>query len=223
MIAEAEAPRRTRGRRRKSEASGRDALLTAALSAFAQRGYDGVDLRSIAETAGVDVGLVRVHFGSKEGLWRTSLLHFAQELAPLNARIGKLASGVAPLEHRVEQTLREMVDFAFAHPEFGHFFAQQAAERGERLIALSEHLVAPGFEVLHPLLQEAAAAGVLRASDPVMALSVLVGALTFTTRAPGLIESLEPTAGDLRSRLVKSLLNMLLTDVPPKDDAHVSY
>src|SRR5262249_41433285 len=43
-------------------------IRDAALTLFAERGIEGATIRDIAKAAGVSSGLVRHHFGSKEGL-----------------------------------------------------------------------------------------------------------------------------------------------------------
>jgi len=49
---------------------GKERLLDAALKLFGERGFDGASVRDITAEAGVSLGLVRRHFGSKEGLRR---------------------------------------------------------------------------------------------------------------------------------------------------------
>jgi len=56
------------GRRRGSPDT-REAILAAARAAFAERGYDGASIRSIAAGAGVDPALVHHYFGAKEQLF----------------------------------------------------------------------------------------------------------------------------------------------------------
>lgn len=51
----------------------REAILRAAQSLFAAKGYTTTGVREIAATAGVNSTLVRRYFGSKEGLLRASL------------------------------------------------------------------------------------------------------------------------------------------------------
>jgi len=48
----------------------RERLLEAALFLFGERGFEGASVRDIAAEAGVSQGLIRFHFGSKEGLRR---------------------------------------------------------------------------------------------------------------------------------------------------------
>lgn len=55
-------------RPRSETATGRDRLINAALYCMARYGQKGTTVRTIAEHAGVTPGLVKHHFGSKEGL-----------------------------------------------------------------------------------------------------------------------------------------------------------
>ena len=50
------------------ELTARTRIRDAALAQFAEHGYAGATMRSIAEAAGVSVGLVQHHFGTKAGL-----------------------------------------------------------------------------------------------------------------------------------------------------------
>ncbi|MEO3876707.1 helix-turn-helix domain-containing protein [Nonomuraea sp. B12E4] len=43
-------------------------IRDAALAEFAERGFKGATMKAVADAAGVSVGLVQHHFGSKEGL-----------------------------------------------------------------------------------------------------------------------------------------------------------
>jgi AcrR family transcriptional regulator len=47
----------------------RSRLLQAATDAFAEQGFEGTSLRTIADTAGVSFQLIAYYFGSKEELW----------------------------------------------------------------------------------------------------------------------------------------------------------
>lgn len=63
-----------RGRRRKSvEEDARTAILAAATTEFASRGYEAVSLRSIARKAGVDPALVHHYFTEKADLFAESI------------------------------------------------------------------------------------------------------------------------------------------------------
>jgi AcrR family transcriptional regulator len=59
--------------RRAGNTTSRDAILDAARHLFAEHGYDGASLRSIAAAAGVDAALVVHFFGSKAKLLTASV------------------------------------------------------------------------------------------------------------------------------------------------------
>lgn len=60
--------------RRTGDSGTREQILTTALEMFADRGYDATSVRAIARQAGVDPGLVRHFFGSKEKLFTTAVV-----------------------------------------------------------------------------------------------------------------------------------------------------
>jgi TetR/AcrR family transcriptional regulator, regulator of cefoperazone and chloramphenicol sensitivity len=51
-------------------APGQQALILAGLKLFAEKGFAAASVRDLAAEAGVSLGLVRAHFGSKDGLRR---------------------------------------------------------------------------------------------------------------------------------------------------------
>jgi AcrR family transcriptional regulator len=65
-------PNRRSGRR-PGNPDTRDAVLAAARTAFAERGFDGATIRGIAGDAGVDPALVHHYFGSKDQLFLAAI------------------------------------------------------------------------------------------------------------------------------------------------------
>ncbi|MEH0820572.1 MULTISPECIES: TetR/AcrR family transcriptional regulator [unclassified Micromonospora] len=59
--------------RRPGNPDTRQAILAAARTAFAERGFDAASIRVIAGAAGVDPALVHHYFGSKEELFRATV------------------------------------------------------------------------------------------------------------------------------------------------------
>ncbi|MGC5051951.1 TetR family transcriptional regulator [Micromonospora sp. DT48] len=62
-----------RSGRRPGKPGTRDAILDAARSVFAERGFDASTIRAIAASAGVDPALVHHYFGNKEQLFLTAM------------------------------------------------------------------------------------------------------------------------------------------------------
>lgn len=84
-------------------ARGRRQLLNAGMRLFAERGFAAVGLREIAAAAGVSLGLVRTHFGSKEGLRAAIDAHVLGEVKKLYATV---------LEHSATEALQRAVEDA---------------------------------------------------------------------------------------------------------------
>jgi AcrR family transcriptional regulator len=59
--------------RRPGNPDTREAILDAARTAFAERGFDAASIRAIAATAGVDPALVHHYFGSKDQLFLAAM------------------------------------------------------------------------------------------------------------------------------------------------------
>ncbi|TDC37014.1 TetR/AcrR family transcriptional regulator [Micromonospora sp. 15K316] len=59
--------------RRPGNPGTREAILSSARSAFAERGFDAASIRTIAATAGVDPALVHHYFGSKDQLFLAAM------------------------------------------------------------------------------------------------------------------------------------------------------
>ena len=84
--------------------STRERIRDAAIASFAERGFDGVGLRDIAQRAGVSAALIVHHFGSKEGLREACDAHVVESLVTDKSR---LAGGGASAMMREAMTARE--------------------------------------------------------------------------------------------------------------------
>jgi AcrR family transcriptional regulator len=85
----------------------RGAILAAARSRFAERGYEGTRLRDVAEAADVDVALVSYHFGSKDGLFAAAMELPANPAALIDQL---LAAGTDGLGERLLRALLTLWD-----------------------------------------------------------------------------------------------------------------
>lgn len=186
----------TRGRRPKHLPDGRAALLAAAIGAFSRYGYDGANLRSIASEAKVDPSLVRVHFGSKEQLWRAcvdsleaSLVEPAERMRALSTQTGR------PVAERLREAIAEIASHAVCHPEHKAFITQHSGEIGERGDILNRQLVKPVFDCIEPLIVEGIRDGVIRAEHPAMYFCLLVHALHPPPGSPVLMQLIAPEIG----------------------------
>lgn len=109
--------------------SKRDRILDAAEALFAERGFDGVTLRQIASSAGVDVALANYHFGKKLELFnavfdrRSALLNQSrlEALRKVQAQEGDRGPSV---EQIIEAFLRPLeLTQETADPGWRHYLA----------------------------------------------------------------------------------------------------
>ena len=99
----------------KSADSTRSKIVTAALRAFATRGFEAVSLKEITTASGANVAAIHYHFGSKEALIREVLQSVSD---PVNRMRRELLDQVPPgprrtLEHVVEALVAPPIRLSF--------------------------------------------------------------------------------------------------------------
>ncbi len=134
-------------------------LLLVALNHFASRGYEGVQVREVAEEAGVSKPTLYYHFGSKEGLFRQLCLvaHAVLEhrmQAVVTPILQEQLSTQAEVDGAAARIARGYVDLLLETPEFTGFvlrsIAVPAPNSGFRdLMPLVERVLAPVGLFLH--------------------------------------------------------------------------
>ena len=95
------------------ERSSIERIRTAALSSFATHGTSATSLRTVAETAGVSVGLVQHHFATKAGLIKAVDDHvLATVLTSISQPIPEQSDSLAEVGDRVTRIIAEQTDIA---------------------------------------------------------------------------------------------------------------
>lgn len=103
-----------------SDASTKENLLTAAVDAFAAKGFEDTTVAEICEKAGANVASINYHFGSKENLLR-EVIHRAFDLAESQHPIsGDLAPG-ATAGDRLRAFMTAMIRRCFDPGPAGRF------------------------------------------------------------------------------------------------------
>ena len=131
----------------------REAVLDAALSLFAERGFEGASIRDIAQRAETSHAVIRQHFGAKEDLWRAAVermfARFTQNMSPDAWRTDQ------PLKLRLEAFLRNYVSYCARHPEHLRIMMHESLGDSVRLDWIVEKYVAPAHRDVEPLLSAA--------------------------------------------------------------------
>lgn len=204
---------RPRGRPPKDQGGGREALLLAAMSAFARRGFAGADLRGIAQAACVSPNLIRVHFGSKNGLWMACVDRLAEAMTPALEAAAALSDGdPRPLTERLRDAVTLTSDFYDAFPDVRDFVLRISAEDDERAAIVTEKILRPAYEASRALIAAGMAAGIIRGAHPALVYVLLNSMISQPPRFPELIGHIDPEVAPAQARamLIETILATLL-------------
>jgi TetR/AcrR family transcriptional regulator len=123
----------------------RTRLLQAAAETFAETGYEGTSLRSIAENAQVSFQLISYYFGSKDDLWRATV----DDLFDRYVESGKLAFTVSSDIHdQFRGHLRFLLAHMLERPQLRKIWIQEHLAGGERY----KQVIKPKVRQLHERL-----------------------------------------------------------------------
>ena len=159
----------------------RSKIVTAAVAAFADRGFEAASTREIARRAGVEQGLLTYNFRNKDALWR----------AAADQVFGTLTEGVVgpPItpgkigpDEQARELIRTYVRTMAANPEFFRFIVDQGHRFDERTEWLVDTHIRPAFEMMEQLGLLRAAGGDKRKLPH--ALFALLGASTLIFSVP---------------------------------------
>lgn len=155
----------------------KDAILDAALTHFAERGFEAASLREIGETAGATHPMITYHFGSKDDLWRAAVRKMFE-------RIGKEVVEPAreivkdpdqnPLQY-VKEILVRYVGYCARHPEHARITMSETVRGGKRLNWMANEFAAQNHADLVPMLQQLIDSGQIPKVSPLSLLYAIVG------------------------------------------------
>lgn len=159
-----------------ANANSREAILAAALKAFARGGFDGASLPKIAKMANVAPPLIHYYFGSKDTLWREAVDFSLGELRRESAAICSATRALAPLD-RLRALLQSITLFAARWPDqFGMIMAEARAD-SDRFTWVQEHYTGVIFADVVAILQDAKDRGMIKDIAIEQLASMLIGGI----------------------------------------------
>jgi AcrR family transcriptional regulator len=186
--------RRTPSRRGRGRPAGesdtRPAILAAARSCFAERGYDRATIRDIAARAGVDPALLHHHFGTKHDLFLAAM-HLP--IDPTDIVRGILAGDPDRLGERIVDTFLTVWDSAAGAALAGMVRSAVSHEPSSRM--LSEFMAS---SVLAPVVKQ------LGVGDAKLRVTYVASQLFGLTLVRYILR-LEPLASAKRDRVVTDI------------------
>lgn len=121
----------------------REAILDAAETLFADRGYADASLQEIGRAAGVSRGTPGYFFGSKERLYRAVLERaFAAELEFVGQAQARAAAAGGGPEAELAAVVASAIEFVAARPAFVRLLDREALAGGRLLNATPVHAAA---------------------------------------------------------------------------------
>jgi AcrR family transcriptional regulator len=198
--------------------STRDRILDAARSLFTRRGFDAASVREIVAKAGVNLGAVTYHFGSKEALYHAAIESMA---GPFAERIAELAATPGSPLDRVEAIVRGALAHLGDNPGAPIILLRELANDRPLPPPLAA-LMRRNMGALAAVISEGQKEGTIRPGDPAL-LAVTVMSQPFFLRAARRVVSValgvDPNAADQQPRItdhvVQSVRRSIANTPPP--------
>lgn len=158
-------PRKRAEQQRSLETRG--AILDAAIAEFAERGFDGASIRSIAERLGLQHPLITYHYRSKDILWRAAAEHAFTQIREQWDTSAPESADLSPLA-RLREEYATLFRYTVVFPEFHRFMRQETFTNNPRLKWVAETVLAPLLGRLIPQIVAAQQQGLLPKVDPIL-------------------------------------------------------
>jgi TetR/AcrR family transcriptional regulator len=168
---------RSRRDRRRDAAATREALLAAGAELFAERGYDGAAVWTIAAKAGVNKAMISYHFGGKRKLYRAIV---EQTFSEIVSRVESLADSPRPAPELLRQLVADVADLATRRrPHFCTMMLREVLAGGKHLEPRAVAMPARVLAAVERIVERGVREGALRRVDPLLTHLSLVGSLVF--------------------------------------------
>jgi len=154
----------------------RDAILAAAASAFAARGFSGTSVDTIAAASGFNKAMIYYHFRNKKGLYveiLRSVFRF------MGSRAADIADSDLPPPAKIEAFIDALDSMAATRPYMPPIMMREMAEGAVHLDSGTLRLMAAIFNNLRRILDEGLAKGVFRPAHPVLTYFTLISPIIF--------------------------------------------
>ncbi|MEN8845169.1 MAG: TetR/AcrR family transcriptional regulator [Candidatus Arcticimaribacter sp.] len=137
-----ELPKRKRGRPSLSQTLDLNDILIAALEVFSEKGYEGAQLKDVAQKVGVTNPLISYRFENKEDLWKKSMSYLGDKLVDRFEHIKSYyvdLSGTMALRAYT----RQYIYFLAENPALYKIIFQEMGQENWRSTFLIEQLFTP--------------------------------------------------------------------------------
>jgi TetR/AcrR family transcriptional regulator len=145
----------------------RRAILTAALTEFAEKGFEAASIRVIADRTRLQHPLITYHFRNKDILWRAAAEYAFEQIREEWDKLDETHAGMAPLD-RLRAEYRTLFRYTVAFPEFHRFMRQECTTSNPRLKWVAKTVVMPLIDRLLPQIAALQNERVLPQMEPIL-------------------------------------------------------
>jgi TetR/AcrR family transcriptional regulator len=143
------------------------AILKAALTEFAEKGFDAASIRVIADRTGLQHPLITYHFPTKDILWRATAEYAFGRIREEWDGLEKGNTDLSALD-RLRSEYLTLFRFTVAFPEFHRFMRQECTTNNPRLRWVAKTVVAPLIDRLLPQIAALQKAKQLPFMEPII-------------------------------------------------------
>jgi AcrR family transcriptional regulator len=227
--------KRKRGRERVYDAERtREVILNASEALFAEHGFDGTTVDTIAKKAGYNKSLLFQYFGDKLGLYTQVLKRADREMGELMARLAAplladetVALKASQFKEFLTTMVRSIFDYMSEHPRFVRMLTWEMADGWQTFAHIASQFPPEDTVRFDALFRKAHNAGLLRSDFmPVMQLTMMLPLCqTYLAYLP-LYQRLLPheeiaaahRLADARAYLVDFVVAGMVNDMPETKD-----
>ncbi len=159
----------------------REAILNAAETVFAEHGYDGARVDTIAEVSGFNKTLIFRYFGDKLSLYAEVLRRVDREINELQTRLAPvledetIAFNAQRFRTVLETGIGALFDYLLEHPRFMRMLTWEMAEGWQTYAQIAQLLKIEDIDQFETLFQPIQSAGLLRSGfNPILQLTMIM-------------------------------------------------
>jgi AcrR family transcriptional regulator len=152
----------------------RQMIIRAALTEFAEKGFEAASIRTIAERTGLQHPLITYHYKTKDILWRAVAEHLFTEIRALWDENAPLDSSLSARDF-VRAEFRTLLRFTMEYKDFHQFMLRENRPNNPRLSWIVETFLKPLLARVLPKIKEAQEEADLPPGDPILVNYMLVG------------------------------------------------
>lgn len=158
----------------------RQSIITAALSCFAQRGFEGTSLQHIAKLSDTTVPLIVYYYKNKTALWQATV---DRAVEPFDRQLEQVNNSDLTASDNLKCIINALVQVSTEFPEFHRLMVLESHQPSERLDWLYQRFIKRHQKIMLAAIKAAQAEGMISAIAPERLLHAIIGMATISSQA----------------------------------------